>query len=795
MTDRPTEAARVARANEQSAALSALEVDGFPTDDGALRALNGVYARGAADFENYRPAWSKRDSDGDGFLFFHGADGWVFSDKPPGEKHHYLAAAVPVLDDGAIPIDEKSTTWKISSGREVAIKIVGHTGMGVQDVLLVRTGRAEAALVQSPPVPAETLGPDGSIDARHASVSLQPERKDAEWVQREQSATRLQAAWRGAAVRKQQIATRRDAAAAAASDAEAADRDNVTHSADNDDEHQADDLVKYKFALRLQSCMRGHCLRRRRRWQAEDLESTAPLRAFLGKIGLARLANYFIERGVQWEQFLTLTTKRLGGHMFPHVDFKFTSPEAAAQFRWKPDNTTGRVPWGLPVDERNRLGKALRAERAKIAGREKATQDREDAALKAAEAAALRKVREAEIAEGRIRAEKKLAHERQETLRLLQWKQREKAAAEKKDEERKRKIMQLQGGIAAQELQRRNAENARRKAAQEKKAAQQAVEREEARQKTQRKVAISSLRVDALVRVLPQPQLSQSLAKVGRTGRVSLRPVSAEATPGAGVDDTVAAATGATAFGLEKLRYADKYGTVEELDPSDDTVLLKMPQMAGAGGGTGAASASARTAAVWFPIECLDTAASERYAAERSAAISRAEQAAPQPRGLRQGGVASGVSPAGESVIGALQLPPLARPDQKSPRFGGLIGDSVNRGTATRHDRVPSRRRRRRINAASGAREAGCIYQVDREIGREQDLQPTVGRTPRLESTKHLRTSTPRGQNSRRAARAVKGGGSTFTLQGSAVSRERIYVASAKAAMAPRRLPALQLAL
>ena len=793
MTDRRTEAARVARANEQSAALNALEVDGFPTDDGELRSLNGVYARGTADFENYRPAWSKRDSDGDGFLFFHGVDGWVFSDKPPGKKRRYLAAAVPVLDDGAIPIDEKSTTWRISSGRQVDIKIVGHTDMGVQDAVLVRTRRAEAALVHSLPVPAETLDPDDSIDARHLLVSLQPERKkDAEWAEREQSATRLQAAWRGAAVRKQQIVTQCDAAVAAASDAESVDRHNVTHSVDKDDLHLADDLVEYKYALRLQSCMRGHCLRRRRRWRAEDLESSAPLRAFLGKIGLARLANYFIERGVQWEHFLTLTTKRLGGHMFPHVDFKFTSPEAAARFRWKPDNTTGRVPWGLPVDERNRLGKALRAERAKIAGREKATKDREDEALKAAEATALRKVREAEIAEGRIREEKRLAHERQETLKLLQWKQRENAAAKKKDEERKRKIMQLQGGIAAQELQRRNAENARRKAAQEKQAARQAVEREEARQKAQRNVAMSSLKIDALVRVLPQPQLAQTLAKVGRTGRVSLRSVSAEAPPKAGVvDDTGAADTGATAFGLEKLVYADKYGTVEELDPSDDTVLLRMPQMAGTRR-IGAGLASARTAAVWFPIECLDTVASELYAAERAAAISQAEQAVAQPRGLLQGEVSGAVSQAGESVIVAMQLPPLARPHPKSPRFGGLIGDSFNDGKATRHDRVPSRRR---TKATSGALDVSSIYQANREIRREKEVQPTVGRTPRLESTKHIHTSNPRPKNSRRAARAVKGGGSTFTLQGSAASRERIYAVSAKAAMAPRRLPALQLAL
>ena len=103
---------------EQSGALKALEVDGFPLD-GPLCFLNGVYARGTADFENYRPAWSKRDGSGDGWLFFHGADGWVFSDKPPSGLGHVLAAAVPVVDDGTIPIDDKSTSWRIKHGGEV----------------------------------------------------------------------------------------------------------------------------------------------------------------------------------------------------------------------------------------------------------------------------------------------------------------------------------------------------------------------------------------------------------------------------------------------------------------------------------------------------------------------------------------------------------------------------------------------------------------------------------------------------------------------------------------------------
>ncbi len=749
MTDRQNEAARVARANEQSGALKALEVDGFPLD-GPLCFLNGVYARGTADFENYRPAWSKRDGSGDGWLFFHGADGWVFSDKPPSGLRHVLAAAVPVLDDGTIPIDDKSTSWRIKHGGEVSIQIVGHADMGFQDELSVRTERAKAA--HSPPVAPEQQESDASIEVERSSEdSLHLDHKGAEWVEREQAAARLQAGWRGAVVRRQFSATQRETAAAGA------DRNAIADTLDPDEENQDDGPVEYKYAIRLQSCTRGHCLRRRLRWLAEDPESTAPLRAFLGKVGLARLANYFIERKVQWEQFLTLTPKRLGGHMFPHVDFKFTSPEAAAQFRWKPDNTTGRVTWGLPVDERNRLGKALRAERAKIAGRAQASQDREEAALKAARAAALRKEREAEIAEGKVRAEKKRAHDREETLKLLQWKQRETAAVEQKEAERKRKILQLQGSIAAQEMQRRNAEKARRTAAQETKDAQQDVERQEARQKEQRTVAMSSLKIDALVRVLPQPQLSLTLSVVGQTGRVNLRSVPA---------------TGA--FGAEKLAYGGKYGTVEELDPSDDTVLLKMGQ-----NGPGLTARSARTAAVWFPIECLDTTPFEQYAAERAAAIATAGQTADRSGGL-------------------LQLPPLPPPDQRDAGYGDRIGESVKRGKSTSQTRVHSRRRRRDATPGQAHVEQHSIGHTNLKMHRgelqmQQQLRGAGGRSPRLHSTERSRNS--QGRNSRREARAAKRGVGTFTLQGSAASRERVYAPAAKSAMGPRRLPALQLAL
>jgi hypothetical protein len=759
MSDRQTEAARVARANEQSGALTALEVDGFPVD-GPLRFLNGVYARGTADFENYRPAWSKQDSDG--FLFFNGADGWVFSDKPPAVVHQYLAAAVPVLDDGTIPIDDKSTSWRIKSGGEVFVQIFGHADMeAAQGVLSVRPEQAEAAAVCLPPIPRDLPESDASIEVERSSeVNLQLKHKDAESVEREQAAARLQAGWRGAVVRKQLNAAQHETATAVA------DRDTV----DADEENQDDDLVEYKYATRLQSCIRGHCLRRRLRWLAEDPESTAPLRAFLGKVGLARLANYFIQRKVQWEQFLTLTPKRLGGHMFPHVDFKFTSPEAAAQFRWKPDNTTGRVTWGLAVDERNRLGKALRAERAKIAGREKASQDTEDAALREAEAAALRKVREKEIVEGKVRAEKQRLHEREETLKQLQWKQRETAAAEQKEAKRKRQILQLQGGIAAQELQRRNAEKARRTAAQEQKDAQQVIERQQARQKAQRTVAMSSLKIDALVRVLPQPQLSLSLSAVGQTGRVNLRsaPAAAPSEVGAG-GNMLGVAVSTAAFGLEKLRYADKYGTVEELDRSDDTVLLRMVQ-----NGPGATTRSTRTAAVWFPIECLDTAPSRQYAAERAAAIAKAEQTA--------------------TKSGLLQLPPLPPPEKKTAGRGARIRESVNRSEATGRARLPIRRHRR--EATPGARVADDSNHTKLEMRRgqqhvQQQLRAAAGRSPRLQSAERPQSKA----YSRRGARAAKHGVPTFTLQGSAASRERVYAQAVKPAMAPRRLPALQLAL
>ena len=121
-----------------------------------------------------------------------------------------------------------------------------------------------------------------------------------------------------------------------------------------------------------------HCLRQRVRWAAEDPSSAAPLRAFLGKAGLARLAAHFLSRRVpvRWEQMLALTPKTLGGHLFPHVDFKFSTPEAAAQFRWAPHNTSGRIYWGLPADERERLGKALRTELVRIAAREQSEEDR-----------------------------------------------------------------------------------------------------------------------------------------------------------------------------------------------------------------------------------------------------------------------------------------------------------------------------------------------------------------------------------------------------------------------------------
>lgn len=775
MSDRQTEAARIARANEQSGALSALEVDGFPVD-GPLCRLNGVYERGAADFENYRPAWSKRDSDGDGFLFFHSAEGWIFSDSPPGSQHTYLVSALARDDDdGAIPIDDRSTTWRIAGacGRnEVTVNIIGHTDIRVQDVLLARANRKAALTHHLDRASASGANPaEKEIDFKRvsdASETTLPQRTTTTAHTTHPGPGSPRGNPRGHHTCGEQDYGQHHR-----------NQHQFMHSSDEEDQTETNKLVEHKYAVQLQSCIRGHCLRRQLRWRAQDPESTAPLRAFLGKAGLARLANYFIARGVQWETLLTLTPKRLGGHMFPHVDFKFTSPEAAAQFRWKPENTTGRVPWGLPVDERTRLGKALRAERAKIAGREKAAQDREDVARKKAEAAELRKLREKEIAEGRIREEKKRAHEREETLKLLQWKQREEAGAQQKDEVRKTMIMQLQGGIAAQELQRRNAGKARRAAAQAKEDARQAIEREELRHKSKRKAALSSLRVGLSVRVLPRQQLSQSLIEVGKTGRVNLRSASAIA-PTPQIDSAektiAAAATVGTEYGLEKLGHANKFGTVEDIDPSDDTVLLRMPQSSIGD------LATARTASVWFPIESLDTAAFERHTADR-AAKSQAMHEAVRSSRPRQQRVA-GVSYFKEGAPGVLQLPPL---EQKPSGHGGRDEIPISNRAATRHPRVHSRRRNRANTPSSGMPSIETDRHTQRQHQQVRQLQ-IGGHTPRLEATEVLKSNKSQGKNSRQT------GGPSFTLHGSAASRERVYAPATNVTMPPRRLPTLQLA-
>ena len=332
--------------------------------------------------------------------------------------------------------------------------------------------------------------------------------------------------------------------------------------------------------------------------------------------------------------------------------------------------------------------------------------------------------------------------------------------------------MQLQSGIAAQELQRRNAEKARRTAAQEKEDAQQAIERQQARQKAQRTVAMSSLKVDALVRVLPQPQLSRCLSAVGQTGRVNLRPVPATTLSEVGADGIMVGAVAATgAFGLEKLVYADKYGTVEELDRGDDTVLLRMAQH-----GPGATTRSARTAAVWFPIECLDTAPSEEYAAKRAAAIAKAEQKVTQSDGI-------------------LHFPPLPPPEKKTAGCGACIGESVKRPKATR-PRVSSRRRRRDSTPESRVADGFNHTKLVMRQGSQQRVRAAADRSPRHRSAERPHSRNFQGRKLRRAAnrgdRTFRG---TFTLQGSAASRERVYAPAAKPALVSRRLPALQLAL
>ena len=107
---RKAEARHIATANSQAETLAALEVSGFPSEDAALSRLNGVYARGASDYENYRPAWTKLNDETQlGHLFHHGADGWVFSDRPATETHRYLCAARG-KGDGAVPLGD-ATAW------------------------------------------------------------------------------------------------------------------------------------------------------------------------------------------------------------------------------------------------------------------------------------------------------------------------------------------------------------------------------------------------------------------------------------------------------------------------------------------------------------------------------------------------------------------------------------------------------------------------------------------------------------------------------------------------------------
>ena len=671
-SDRQAEAARIAAANEQAGQLSALEVDGFSHDDPRLHRLNGVYVRGAADFESYRPSWSKLLEDSsdsrDGFLFFHGADGWVFSDKPADETHRYLAAAAKDARhaDGAIPVGAK-TVWKLRNadggvGGELVIRIVEHTEAQPLDVLTARAGRSEAA-----PGLAELFGGAeddaaaaariqaahrGKATRRQLSAAAAAREAEAECASQERATVTLQSAQRSHATRRQ-LAVQRDAQSAAEAAAEAA-----AASAGGDQEYQDDDLVEHKFAVRLQSNIRGHCLRRRLRWQAEDLSSTAPLCAFLGKAGLGRLANYFLERGVLWEQLITLTPKQLGGHMFPHVDFKFTSPEAAALFQWKPENTSGRVPWGLPADERLRLGKALRAERVRIAGREKADEDKAAAAAKEAEAVMTKARRQNEIAEGASRAERKAKYEREETLKLLQGKQREEAAAKALAQKTKERVGRLQGGIAEQERGRRDAELARIKADREVEKRKDAEERKKQALAARRKGQLSCVKVGATLRVCEVDQLAKGLIAVGGkgTGRVAL------------VDPE------------EKLTHAGKFGTVEGVDPSDDTVLLQLAVGGGVDGVAG--TAGVRFEAIWFPIECVDTRAAEKHAADRAAAKAKATRLASRGRGGDDGGGGGG------GALGLLQLPPLQaklkdkhhvahKKRRNSPRnasrFGGIL--------------------------------------------------------------------------------------------------------------------------
>jgi hypothetical protein len=408
-------AAAVARAAAQAEehAEEGLRVDGFPARHPQLRALNGLWTRGEGDFANYRPHWGR--GGGRFFLYHHAEAGWVFSDTLRPDGHGYWARAISTGGGGGdgggggVPMGE-ATSWRVIGppAADVSLRIVGGGEAG---------GGMGCTAVPGP--------------THHAA------------------AARIQAAQRGAAVRRRRQA---DAAAAAASAAAAAA--GVAGQLVPEPELSAAEQQEQRVT-RLQALWRGRFCRQLRRWAAEEPESLATLTHFLKVHGVGRLVPHFRWLHVTWEVFVQLTPKRLGGVMFPHVDFGPTC-------RWDPSNGTGRISWGLEAELRRRLNGALRRERIRAAGRKRAEQSRREAAEAAEAQEALRAQRQLELEAGQRRAIARQREAREAILGTMRgaMRAREREAARRDALETTR--AKWQGSVAAQERRRHAAEVAKR---------------------------------------------------------------------------------------------------------------------------------------------------------------------------------------------------------------------------------------------------------------------------------------------------------------------------------------------
>ena len=299
-----------------------------------------------------------------------------------------------------------------------------------------------------------------------------------------------------------------------------------------------------RYVRRFQAAFRSHRVRQYRRWAAEDPESMASIGHILRANSLGHLLPYFVQKlRITWEKFCQLTPKRLGGVLYPHVDFD--SSHTASMMR---------IRWGVRAPDHTRLSAALRKLRIQQAAQLQAATRQAEQDATALEMAQLRLQRAAELEEHERRKKRLMAVERNELLQMLRHNEREKEAAQQLLASKEKKRRRLQGTVAAAELRRREAEataRALRKAdgAEATLRAEAALAAEARRSAAMRRVP----GVEEEVSVMVQPQLGRALeAAAGRTSK-TMRFVPED-----------------------KLQHAGKVGVVLRCDREDDSVLLRV---------------------------------------------------------------------------------------------------------------------------------------------------------------------------------------------------------------------------